>query len=329
MAEEFKWGILAPGKIAGKFAEDLLKLPGHRIDAVGSRSLDRAALFAQRFDVPRIYGSYEELWHAKEVDAIYIASPHSGHFEHAIRSLEAGIPVLCEKPLAINSQQVKMMIEAAEKHQVFLMEALWSRFLPAVEQALEWISSGKIGEIQGVKADFGFYPSNRDPEGRLYNPNLAGGALLDIGIYPIFLALLVMGKPTGIIAKGVIGNSGVDEEVMLVTEHDKNQYGQLHASIRNDTKTEGFIYGSQGVIHLHTRWHETTSLAFLPHGGVPEIMHFDNLGWGYGWEAKEVEKCVRKGALESSKWPLDQSLALMEVMDEVRRQIGLQYAGLE
>ena len=329
MADEFKWGILAPGRIAGKFAEDLLKLPGHCIHAVGSRSLERASQFAQKFDIPNVYGSYEELWRAKEVDAIYIASPHSGHYEHTLGSLKAGIPVLCEKPLAINRQQVNELIKASREQQVFLMEALWTRFLPAVEQAMEWISSGKIGVVQGVKADFGFYPTNRDPSGRLFNPNLAGGALLDIGIYPIFLALLVMGKPSGITVKGIIGSTGVDEEVILITEHGKNQYGQLHASIRNDTKTEGFIYGSQGVIHLHTRWHETTSLAFLPHGGVPEVLHFDQQGWGYGWEAKEVEKCVREGLLESSKWPLDQSLALMEVMDEVRRRIGLQYPSLE
>jgi predicted dehydrogenase len=329
MTKDFKWGILAPGRIAGKFAEDIGKLPGHCIYAVGSRSLERAGLFAERYNIPNAYGSYEELLRVGGIDALYIASPHSGHFEHTLQCIDAGIPVLCEKPLAINSLQVSFMIARAKQRNVFLMEALWTRFLPAMEQALSWIEMGKIGDIQGVKADFGFKPTNMDPSGRLFNPALGGGALLDIGIYPIFLALLVMGKPSKIQARGVIGATGVDEEVILLTEHGADRFGQLHASIRNDTKTEGFIFGSKGVIHLHTRWHETTSLAFLPHGEVPEILHFDNQGWGYGWEAKEVERCVTQGLLESPKWSLEQSLLLMEIMDEVRLQIGLNYPDLE
>lgn len=329
MSKDFKWGIIGPGRIAGKFAEDIGKLPGHCVYAVGSRSKERATHFAQRFAIPQTYGSYEDLLKEGEVDAVYIASPHSGHLEHTLMCLDAGIPVLCEKPLAVNSQQVQIMITRAQQQGTFLMEALWTRFIPAVEQALSWIAAGKIGDVQGVKADFGFKPSNMDPAGRLFNPKLAGGALLDIGIYPIFFAILMMGKPNEIHARGVIGATGVDEEVILLTDHGADRFGQLHASIRNDTKTEGFIYGSEGVIHLHTRWHETTSLAFLPHGEVPEILHFDNQGWGYGWEAQEVERCVRAGLKESEKWPLVRSQELMEVMDEVRRQIGLVYSDLE
>lgn len=329
MASEFKWGIIAPGRIAGKFADDLQQLPNHCIQAVGSRSLERAGLFAERYNIPKSYGSYEELLTVGGIDALYIASPHSGHFEHTLQCLDAGIPVLCEKPLAINSHQVRIMIARAKQRNVFLMEALWTRFLPAMEQALSWIEIGKIGDIQGVKADFGFKPSNMDPSGRLFNPALGGGALLDIGIYPIFLALLVMGKPAEITAKAKLGPTGVDEEVILLTNHGANRFGQLHASIRNDTKTEAFIYGSTGVIHLHTRWHETTSLAWIPHGGVPEMVHVDNQGWGYRWEAQEVERCVTQGLLESPKWSLEQSLQLMEIMDEVRRQIGLNYPDLE
>jgi predicted dehydrogenase len=326
MAKTYNWGILGPGKIAHKFAQDIARIKYARVHAVASRSEERARQFAAEYGASHHYGSYEGLLECPDLDIVYIASPHTGHHEHSLLCLQAGIPVLCEKPFALNARQVREMIAAAREHNVFLMEALWTRFLPTTLKALELIREGAIGQPLSVKADFGF-KAPFDPEGRLFNPALGGGALLDIGIYPVFLALLILGKPDSIKALAHLGETGVDEECGIIFQYAGGRMAHLHATLRARTKTEAFIYGEEGTIHLHTRWHEPTSMSLVSHDGRPQHFNFDSTTHGYSYEAEEAMRCLAQGLTESPLLPHRFSLDLIELLDAVRREIGLVYPG--
>lgn len=324
MPKTFNWGIIGPGKIARKFVGDLAQIPDAKLHAVASRSEERARSFASEFSVPNYFGSYEAILNCPDIDAIYIATPHVGHMEYSIQCLNAGIPVLCEKPLAINSAQVAKMIEAAKANDTFLMEALWSRFLPSIKHSLELIEQGTIGNVKGIKADFGFQAAF-NPDSRLFDNRLGGGSLLDIGIYPVLLSLLILGKPKKIQAAGHIGTTNIDEECAMIFTYENDAIAQLHSTIRYRTKTEAFISGDLGVIHLPTRWHEAKKMSLLIEGKRPKDIHFDYPEKGYRFEIEEVMKCVRSGKKESSILPLSFSKDLMELLDVVRKEIGLKY----
>lgn len=328
MSDTFNWGIIGPGKIARKFAEDIQALQGARIHAVASRSTERARNFAADFGATYHYGTYEELVSCPDLHAVYIATPHSSHAENTILCLEAHLPVLCEKPFAMNTAEVQQMINAAKEHDTFLMEALWTRFLPTMQQALSWIEEGVIGEVISVKADFGFR-ADYDPDGRLYNPELGGGSLLDVGIYPAFLALLLLGKPDDILAHAVFSETGVDEETAIILQYNDGRLAQLHSSIRLMSKTEAFVYGTKGVIHLHPRWHEPTSMSLLLPGERPRHQTLDIPYRGYAYEAEEVMRCVSEGRRQSDILPLSFSLDLIRLLDDIRSVIGLRYPGEE
>ncbi len=323
MSKVFKWGILGLGKIAGKFAEDLKALPNAQLFAVASRSIDKANEFGERFNVPHRYGSYEEIVKNNELDAVYIATPHVYHCDNTLMCLEHNIPVLCEKPLAINSEQVKRMISLAKFQKTFLMEALWTRFLPTTQKALEWIEEGKIGKVKIVKADFGF-KADLDPKSRLFNLDLGGGSLLDVGIYPVFLALLILGKPDQIKAMATIGKTQVDEACSILLKY-KNQMAILDSSVTAQTDTVAIIYGEKGSIKFHSRWHEPTSLTLHVYGEEPQDVFFDYPSKGYHYEAQEVMNCIGKGQIESKLLSFDFSLDLMELLDEIRMEAGIYY----
>ena len=324
MSRPFHWGIIGPGKIAHKFAQDIVKLEGATVHAVASRAEERANAFAEHYNISHAFGSYEEILSCPDLDAIYIATPHNSHYEHTLRCIDEGIPVLCEKPFAMNSHQAREMVERAQSRQVFLMEALWTRFLPTTLKTLELIESGAIGEVVSLKADFGFQAAYK-PEGRLFNPELGGGALLDIGIYPVFLALLILGKPSQVNAVAKKGATGVDVDTGMLLQYNDGRIAHLHASLLARTKTEAFIYGDQGTIHLHTRWHEPTSMSIISPDGRPTNYHFEWPNNGYGFEAQEVMKCIRQGLTESPLWPLAKTLELMNLLDAIRAEIGLSY----
>ncbi|MCO6477938.1 MAG: Gfo/Idh/MocA family oxidoreductase [Phaeodactylibacter sp.] len=324
MAKTYNWGIIGPGRIAHKFAQDLDKLPNARLHAVASRSEERARAFALQYGAPHAYGSYEEITSCPGLDVVYIATPHPGHRDNALLCLQAGIPVLCEKPFAMNSGQVQEMVNAARATGVFLMEAIWTRFTPSTVKALELIGHGMIGDVLSVKADFGFRPPF-DPKSRLFDMALGGGSLLDIGIYPVFLALLVLGKPAEIHASAHLGATGVDEEIGMLFKYENGQMAHLHSTIRSFTKTEAFIYGERGAIHLHTRWHEPTALSLILEDRRPQDYRFDYHTNGYSFEAEEVMHCLDNGLKESPLLPLSFSQSLMEVLDTVRGKIGLEY----
>ncbi len=326
MTKTFNWGIIGPGRIAHKFAQDIIRTEHARLHAVASRTGERARSFAAQYGAPHYFGSYEGILGCPDLDAVYIATPHTSHCENTLMCLRAGIPVLCEKPFAMNAREVKKMIAAAREHDTFLMEALWTRFLPTTLKALELIREGAVGQVLSVKADFGFKAAF-DPEGRLYNPALGGGSLLDIGIYPVFLALLVLGKPDKIKAMARIGSTGVDEECGILFQYADGRMAHLHSTVLARTKTEAFIYGEEGVIHLHTRWHEPTSMSLLRPDGRPQDFRFDWKTNGYSYEALEAMRCLAQGLKESPLMPLSFSLDLIELLDAIRRQIGLAYPG--
>ena len=320
----FNWGIIGLGKIAHNFAKDLQVLPNAHLHAVASRSEERSQLFAQQYDVPYSFGVYEDIFNAPNLDAIYIATPHTGHYENTLMCLTHHIPVLCEKPLAMNHLQAKEMIAASKAHQTFLMEALWSRFLPPIQKTLEIITGGGLGEIISIRADFGFKAPFL-PEKRLFNRDLGGGALLDIGLYPVFLALLLMGKPDHIKAFANLGNTKVDEECGILLQYNSGKMAHLHATLRATTPCEAFIYGERGNIHIRSRWHEAQSLIYEPEGGEAKIFRFDYKAKGYYLEAIEVMNCVTAGKLESDQMPLSFSLQLMELLDAIREEAGIAY----
>lgn len=312
----FNWGIIGPGRIARKFAADLALLPNARLYAVGSRSAERAAEFAREYGAPHHFDSYEALTDCPDLDIVYIATPHSGHCEAALLCLERGVAVLCEKPLALNLAEATQMAEAARRNDAFLMEALWTRFLPPTLQVLEWIETGAIGDLRAVKADFGF-PAQFDPAGRLFDPALGGGALLDIGIYPVFLALLCLGAPQRIEAASAIGTTGVDEDTGMVFQYKNGAMAHLHVSLRYHTAIEAFLYGDKGTIQMHSRWHHTRRLTLTPAEGDPVERAYDYPGLGYQFEAAEAMRCIAAGLKESPMMPLRFSLELMEILDRV------------
>ena len=326
MQDQCRWGIIGPGRIAHQFAQDLAVAEGGYLSAVASRSEERAREFADQYQAKFAYGSYREILTCPELDAIYIATPHSSHCELAVRCLVAGIPVLCEKPWGINSAEAELMTAASQEKGVFLMEAIWTRFLPSTRKILELINDGVIGEIEAIKADFGFRAAFK-PEGRLFNPELAGGALLDIGLYPVFLSHLLMGPPKEIQAMARLGETGVDLDTGMLFKYEGGQMAHLHCTLVANTKTEAFIYGTKGTIHWHGRWHEPSGFSLLLPDQGPENFFFDKPSNGYHYEAEEVHRCLREGLTESPDLPLDFSLALTRSLDEIRRQIGLIYPG--
>ncbi|MEO1518522.1 MAG: Gfo/Idh/MocA family oxidoreductase [Bacteroidota bacterium] len=324
MSRTFRWGIIGLGKIAHKFAQDLRLVKNARLHAVASRTTEKARHFAAQYEVPHHFGSYEDLARFEELDAVYIATPHIGHCANTLMMLDNKIAVLCEKPFAMNGAEVRQMVDLARRQRVFLMEAMWTRFMPTIQQALSWIKEGQIGAIKSVRADFGF-KANFQPDGRLFNQQLGGGSLLDIGIYPVFLSLLLLGKPEQIEATSVIGSSQVDESCGILLRYKGGQMALLHSSIVAKTATEAFIHGDKGSIHIHSRWHEPTSISLHKEGSDPKDVFFSYKGHGYYLEIEEVQKCLAAGQLESKLLPLNFSLDLIDLLDAIRLKAGIFY----
>ncbi|NEU65554.1 Gfo/Idh/MocA family protein [Spirosoma agri] len=319
-----RWGILGPGRIAHKFAQDLLTLPDAQLYAVASSSQQRADEFAQQYGAEHAFGTYEDLLTLPDLDVVYIATPHTQHHENTMLLLNGGVAVLGEKPFAMNSEQVREMVETARSKGIFLMEALWSRFMPGIVKALELTQSGAIGKVVSVKADFGF-KAEFSPEGRLFNKALGGGALLDIGIYPLFLSYLLLGKPKSIKASAVFGQTGVDEQCGMVLTYEAGQLALLDCTLQAKTDCVGVIQGESGQIRIHSRFHETKGVTLLIDGQEPVEFDFDRSTHGYDFEAQHVMDCLTEGRTESNSWSLDDSLNLMELLDAIRAETGIVY----
>ena len=324
MSDTFRWGILGPGNIAKKFATGLQAADNAELVAVGSRSQERADAFADQFGASKRHACYEALVEDPDVDAIYVSTPHPFHKENSILCLEAGKPVLCEKPFAINQQDAREAVEVARSKGVFLMEAMWTRFLPITVKVREWIASGAIGDVRMLYADFGFR-AGINPEGRLFKPALGGGGLLDVGIYPISYASMIFGgQPMTISSQAHIGETGVDEQAAAVFGYDDGALALISCGVRIKTPHDAKILGTDGMITLHPSfWNGTT--ATLSAGGKEEVVELPLKGNGYEYEAEEVARCVRAGKLESDVVPLDETPALMQTLDTMRAQWGLKY----
>lgn len=322
--EIFRWGVLGPGGIARKFARGLQVLPDHALVAVGSRSQERSDIFGDEFDVPRRYASYEELVADPEIDAIYVSTPHSFHKEHTLLCLAHGKHVLTEKPFALNAAQGEEMIAAARKAGLFLMEAMWTRFLPIVVEARRLLGEGAIGDLRMVQADFGFRTSF-NPTGRLFDPALGGGALLDVGVYPVALAHMLLGAPTRVTALAEIGASGIDEQTAILLGYPGGALALLSTAVTTNTPHEATLMGTAGWIRLSSPWWVGKELVLERPGRDPERVVRPYLGNGYGHEAIAVAESVRAGKTEHPVMPWAESLAILRTMDRVRDQIGVRY----
>jgi len=321
MKKKIKWGILGLGGIAHKFADDLLLIDNAEINAVASRSIDKAEAFKKRYNAQQALGSYEELFQSSEVDVIYIATPHTTHKELSIRAMRHGKNVLCEKPIGMDRAEVAEMVAVAREQKVFLMEGLWSRFNPTINKVKELIESGKIGNLGYLHADFSFYALQRPVDSRLLNPDLGGGSLLDIGIYPIFLAYLLLGKPTKISSSSKFLTNGVEIQTSMIFEYPEAQ-AILYSGLTSESKMEAELSGSEGTFYLWPRWHEANGFT-LKQNGETEDVELPTLGIGYTYEIEEVHRCLHEGKKESELWSLQNSIDLMDLLCEVRSQNGI------
>ena len=325
METKIRWGILGTGTIAAKFAKALKSLPEAKLIAVGSRAAETADKFAKTFRIPHRHPSYEELANDPEVDVVYVATPHPFHMENTILCLNAGKAVLCEKPFEINAGRTKQMINTARDRKLFLMEAMWTRFLPVITQVRDWLGREAIGQVRILQADFGF-TGDWTPEHRLLNPQLAGGALLDIGVYIVSLASMVFGRPPAkITSLAHMGQTGVDEQAAMIFRYDDGQLAVLSCAVKTETPQQAVIAGTKGTITIHSPFWCATTATISIEGKKDQTVKMPHQCNGFEYEAREVMQCLRAGKLESDCLPLDETLQVLKTMDQIRRPWPLKY----
>lgn len=324
MDNSVKWAIIGTGTIAHKFATGLEALPDATLQAVGSRSQDRADEFADEFDAPERYDSYDKLAEQANTDVVYVATPHPFHHDNTLLCLEAGKPVLCEKPFAVNTTQAEEMVRCARHNEVFCMEAMWSRFFPLMDKVRTMISENAIGDVRMLDVDFGFR-APVDPDTRLFNPQLAGGSLLDVGVYCCALSSMLFGQPADLTGFAHLGETGVDEQAAWIFTYNDGELASCSSAIRTATPMEAIINGTAGRIRIHSPWWIPTSMTVEIDGDEPETMDFPLEGNGMNYEAGAVMNCLQQGKLEHDIMPLQETLDITRTMDKLRAQWGLEY----
>jgi predicted dehydrogenase len=292
--------------------------------AVASRNIQKAEAFSKEYSTANYYGCYSDLAKDPNIDIVYIATPHVLHFENTMMCLKSGKSVLCEKPMGMNVQQVKEMQDEAKSRKLFLMEGIWTRFIPATEKLIELLEHKVIGDIRSIQADFGFY-AEFDPKSRVFNKELGAGSLLDIGIYPVYLSLLTLGIPRDIKASARFTSTGVDAYCAMLFDYENAAKASLESTIEEDTPTEAWIYGTHGYIKLHSRFHHTEKISVYKEGIAAKVYEMPYAGNGYVHEIKEVNNCLLSGKTESSKLTHQDSFNLISILDWVRKEIGLKY----
>jgi predicted dehydrogenase len=325
MAQTIRWGILGTGKIARAFAAALKDTPHSVLAAVASRSDASAQAFASEFGAAAAYGSYQALAIADGIDIVYIGTPHPQHAANAMLALAGGKAVLCEKPFTMNRREAEEVLALAREKKLFLMEAMWTRFMPALAEVKRIIASGEIGTPSQVICDFGF-AATEDPAHRVNNPELGGGALLDLGIYPLSIAADLLGPVTAVQAQAVMGPTGVDIQTGFTLLHAGGALSVCSCSLRARTPAELTIAGPLGHIRMNSMFHRATSITVALADGRTRTVATPFLGNGYVHEAIEAGRCLREGLLESPGMTQADTLALMGVLDTIRSQIGLSYA---
>ena len=324
MEKKINWGILATGNIAHQFVKGLQVLPQANIVSVGSRTQSSADQFGEQYNIPNRHGSYEALANDPAVDVIYISTPHPMHYENTLLCLNAGKHVLCEKALALNGKQVAEMIELAKEKNLFFMEAMWMWFFPAIQKTKELLHNGVIGDPQLITASFGFYKSF-DAQHRLFNPELGGGALLDIGIYPLALALDLFGVPALIRGEAVLGKTLVDEQISMHLQYEDQRTANLTASIRAFTPCEAEVCGTEGFIRLEKDFWHPRKLTITKPDEEKQTLEFSDKANGYEYEAQHVMDCITAGKIESDVMSWQASMDLMAMMDTLRSAWGIRY----
>ena len=322
-----QWGIIGTGAIANAFAKALSTITDVQIAGVASRSLNKAEIFAKTYQITRAYGNYEELINDPNIDVIYIGTPHTEHFAHAKACIEGKKHVLCEKPMCMNSDEAKILDSLAKENNVFLMEAMWTKFLPTTACVKEWIDSERIGSIQYMNINFGFV-GERDYSGRLFNPDLGGGALLDVGIYPVLYATFLMNTvPDEIKSSMVFGISGVDELDAVTFYYKEGTIASLQSSISTRLGNDAVIIGSKGKIVVEKFHMAQKAYIYDEEDTLLETFYEPFATNGYEYEAMEVNRCLMEGLTESPRNPLDKTIQILELLDTIRKQCDLKYPG--
>ena len=317
-----KWGIIGLGKIANKFATDLTTVSNSKLHAVASRSAKKSKEFSKKYGVEKTYNSYESLAKDDEIDAVYIATPHSFHKEHTILCLQHKKAVLCEKPFAMNLTEVKQMIALAKQNNVLLMEALWTYFLPHITYVLDIVNQKTFGELLELHTDFGF-KAKYDLKSRLIKKEVGGGSLLDIGIYPVFMALSTLGVPKQIDAKATFFETGADSECNMTFNY-QNGTAKLKSTLLKETKTEAIFTFEKAVVKINKRFHEPSTVTILKDNSKKTI-DFKYSSIGYNFEIEHFNHLLREGKKESDVMSFDFSLKLIKTIDDIRELIGLEY----
>jgi predicted dehydrogenase len=322
-AEKFNWGILGPGGIARAFAQDLNLIQGHTIGAVGSRTLENAQKFSATFG-GTAYGSYEELVTDPTIDAIYVATPHPAHHDNVVMALDAGKPVLCEKPFSVNAREAQSMVDAAARNGVALMEAMWARFLPHYGKVREIVESGVLGPILSIHADHGQRLADKGIS-RLVEPDLAGGALLDLGIYPVSFAHMILGMPLHITSDSVMTEKGVDAQTSMILTYEGGAQAVLTTTMIEQTPCRAVVAGLNGWLEIDRTFYNPAAMRVVLNDGT--VTEYPNTYTGHGLreQAEAFKQLVVSGTLESEILTWKDTVDIMKTLDEVRQQIGLKY----
>lgn len=324
MKDKIKWGIIGLGNIAHQFANDLMLVEDAQLTAVASRDDEKSKEFAKEYGCKKAYSSYDAIINDEEIDILYIATPHSSHAALTIKALQANKHVLCEKPIALNYADALQMINSSKANNKFFMEAFWTRFNPSFREAFSKIKRGEIGEVKYINADFAFFVEKFGAIGdRKIDLKLGGGALLDIGVYPLFLCYVVLGIPTEILAKSNFHETGADLQTSMILQYD-NAQAILHASFVSTSNIKATINGTKGRINLNTLWHEAQSYTLTLNNQEEEFL-LPTKGKGFTYEIEECNKCIKENRIESMLWSHQNSLDLIKMVDQVRNQIGLEY----
>jgi predicted dehydrogenase len=320
-----RWGIIGAGHISSKFATALNSMDNVELAAIASRDLSKAEQFAERFQIKRAYGSYEELVKDPEIDVIYIGTPNTEHKANAELCIEHGKAVLCEKPFTVNQNEAEQLISKAKQNNVFLMEAMWTKFLPTTYAVKQWIANNAIGKVKYIKISFGFQ-AEFNPKSRLFDPNLAGGALLDVGIYPITYVIHMMGSlPDEIVSSAYLGKSNVDEIDIIAMKYSEGTLADISCAVSANTGDTAEIVGENGKIVVPKFWSAESAELYDNSGKLIETISHRFISNGYEYEAEEVNRCLREGKTQSDIIPLNDTLDIIKLMDKIRFDWGLVY----
>lgn len=322
---KIKWGIIGTGTIASTFATALSSMEDAEIVAVASRTQEKAKKFADRFHIRKAYGSYEELAKDPEIAVVYIGTPHTEHKENSALCITNGKAVLCEKPFTLNQEETRYLINLAKDHDVFLMEAMWTKFLPTTKTVKKWIQDKEIGDVKYFQISFGFR-SEFNPDSRLFNPHLAGGALMDVGIYPITYVIHMMERlPDQVVSSAYLGRTGVDEMNVIAFRYNNGALADLSSAVSADTGNDAVIVGDKGKIVVPKFFMADSAQLYDKDEKLKKSFHQPFAVNGYEYEAQEVNQCLREGRKESNMVPLKDTLDIITLMDQIRKEWGLIY----